>query len=129
LNPVYSKQPLPNEIVHAANKLKTQVSKLSDAQILFEMQHLLALLRQSHNGLDFDQQGKLVRLTQLPLVFYAFPEGLYIVDATDPYEDLIGARVLRFDNTTAERALQATGYVVPRENEMAILWSGPDFLN
>jgi hypothetical protein len=59
------------------------------------MQHLLALLRQSHNGLDFDQQGKLVRLTQLPLVFYAFPEGLYIVDATDPYEDLIGARVLR----------------------------------
>jgi hypothetical protein len=128
LNPVYSKQPLPNEIVRAANRLKIQISKFSDAQILFEMQHLLALLRQSHNGLDFDQQGKLVKLTQLPLVFYAFPEGLYIVDAAAPYEDLIGARVLRFDNTTAKRALQATEYVVPRENEMAILWSGPDFL-
>jgi tetratricopeptide (TPR) repeat protein len=128
LNPVYSKQPLPGEILQAANQLKRQIPKLSDAQVLFEMQHLLALLKQSHNGLDFDEPGKLVKLTQLPMVFEAFPEGLYIVDALQPYENLIGARVLQFHNTTAERALEATGYVVPRENEMAVNWSGPDFL-
>lgn len=128
LNPVYNKQPLPYEIVQAATRLKTQIGKLSDAQILFEMQHLLALLKQSHNGLEFDEPGKLVKLTQLPMVFKLFPEGLYIVDALQPYENLIGAKVLQFDDTSAERALEATGYVVPRENPMAINWSGPDFL-
>ena len=128
LNPVYSNQPLPDELVQAARRLKTQIPKLSDAQVLFEMEHLLALLKQAHNGLDFDTPGKIVKLTQLPLTFYAFPEGLYIVDAKQPYEDLIGSRVLRFDDTTAEKALEATKYIIGRENEMAILWGGPDRL-
>lgn len=128
LNPVYSKQPLPNELVQSARRLKAQIPKLSDAQVLFEMEHLLSLLKQSHNGLDFDTPGKLVKLTQLPLTFYAFPEGLYIVEAKQPYEDLIGSRVLRFDDTTAEKALEATKYIIGRENEMAVLWGGPDRL-
>lgn len=126
VNPVYSKQPLPDEIIQAASRLKTQIPKLSDAQIMYEMQHLLVLLRQSHNSLFIP--GKMVKLTQLPLTFYAFPEGLYIIDAIAPYEDLIGARVLRFDNTTAESALEATRYIIGRENEMAILSTGPDRL-
>lgn len=128
LNPVHSKQPLPDELVQAARRLKAQIPKLSDAQVLFEMEHLLALLQQAHNGLDFDTPGKIVKLTQLPLTFYAFPEGLYIVDAKQPYEDLIGSRVLRFDDTTAEKALEATKYIIGRENEMALLWGGPDRL-
>jgi tetratricopeptide (TPR) repeat protein len=128
LNAVYSKQPLPDELLRAANHLKGQIPKLSNEQILLEMQHLLVLLRQTHNELFPSGQERLVKLTQLPLTFYAFPEGLYIVDATQGYENLIGARVLRFDGTTAERALELTGYIIPRENDLELLWRGPDRL-
>lgn len=115
-------------MLHGAARLKKQVSNLSDAQIVFEMQHLLTLLKQSHNAIDFDAQVERVKLTELPLTFYIFPEGLYIVDAAAPYEDLIGAKVLRFDDTTAERAIEATKYVIARENDMAVVWSAPKHL-
>ncbi len=93
---------------------------------MVEMQHLLTLLGQTHNSLF--TPGNLVKLTQLPLYFYVFPEGLYIVDAVAPYEDLIGVKVLRFDDTTAERAIEASKYLVGRENDMAILWTVPENL-
>jgi tetratricopeptide (TPR) repeat protein len=126
LNPVYSKAPLPEELVRAADQLKYEIPKLSNEQVFVEMLHLLTLLNQSHNSLF--PSGDRVKLTQFPLYFYAFPEGLYIVDALAPYEDLIGARVLRFDDTTAERAIEATSYIVGRENDMAVLWTVPENL-
>src|SRR5207237_6046429 len=126
VNPVYSKQPLPVDLVQAAAELKKQIPKLSNEQIMYEMQHLLVLLRQSHNSLF--QPGKLVKLTQLPLTFYAFPEGLFVIDAAAPYENLIGSRVLRFDDSTAEKALEAVGYIIGRENDMAVISTGPDRL-
>ena len=125
-NAVYSKQPLPDKLVRAADKLKREIPKLSDEQMMVEMQHLLTLLGQTHNSLF--TPGNLVKLTQLPLYFYVFPEGLYIVDAVAPYEDLIGVKVLRFDDTTAERAIEASKYLVGRENDMAILWTVPENL-
>lgn len=126
LNPVYSKQPLPTELVQNAERLKKEIPNLSNEQILVELQHLLVLLKQSHNNLF--NPGNLVKLTQLPVYFYVFPEGLYIVDAVAPYEDLIGARVLRFDETPAERAIEANAFLTSRENEMAILWTAPENL-
>jgi tetratricopeptide (TPR) repeat protein len=130
LNPVYGsgKQPLPAEFLRAAQRLKTEIPKLSDAEIYFEMQHLLVLLGHTHNSLHAFLAGDLLNLKQMPLTFYVFPEGLYIVDAEKGYEDLIGARITQFDKTATERAMKAVEYVIPRENEMEILWRAPDFL-
>lgn len=130
LNPVYGfgKQPLPAEFLRSAEHLKTQIPKLSDAEIYFEMQHLLSLLRHTHNNLHAFLAGDLLKFKQLPLTLYVFPEGLYIFDAEKGYEDLIGARITHFDKTSVEQALKAVEYVIPRENDMEILWRAPDFL-
>jgi tetratricopeptide (TPR) repeat protein len=128
VNPVYSKQPFPDDLTQAADRLKQQIPVLSDARVLLEMQHLLVLLRQSHNNVLPSPKDKLGKLTQLPVTFYIFPEGLFIVDAVAPYEDLIGSRVLKFDNTTAENALDSIGYVISGENKMEIAWKAPDRL-
>ncbi|MCA1623704.1 MAG: hypothetical protein LC768_05480 [Acidobacteria bacterium] len=126
LNAVYSKAPLPEKLVRAADRLKKEIPKLSNEQIYVEMQHLLTLLGQTHNMLFIP--GDKVKQTFLPFHFYVFPEGLFIVDALAPYEDLIGAQVLRFDETTAERAIDATRYVNSLENDMQIIWSVSDWL-
>lgn len=123
LNAVYSKAPFPDQLLRAADKLKADIPKLSNEQIFVEMQRLLTFLGQTHNSLF--GTGERLKLTHLPLYFYVFPEGLYVVDALAPYEDLIGAQVLRFDDTTAEQAIEATRYIVGRENDMQILWTAP----
>lgn len=130
LNPVYGsgRQPLPAEFTRAAERLKAQIPKLADHEIYFEMVHLLVLLGHTHNGLFASVAGEKLNLKQLPVTFYIFPDGIYIVDAEKNYEDLIGSRVTHFDKSNAENALKALEYVVSRENEMEILWLGPDLL-
>ncbi len=87
----------------------------------------MSLLRQTHNGLFVP--GNLVKLKHLPLYFYAFPEGLFVVDAVAPYEYLIGAKIVSFDDTPAERAIEATRYIAGVENDMGILWTVPGNLS
>lgn len=131
MNAVFSRQPLPDTLARAADRLRQRIPRLTDAQIAVEMQHILVLLGHNHNTLYFPYapgvSGR-VAFTQLPLQLYAFPDGMYVTDAAPPYEELIGARVLRFDDTPAEQALRATGYVKDRENGVEILGSGPAFL-
>ncbi len=126
-NAVYSKKPLPEDFVRTADKLRKEIPQLSNEQIYFEMQHLMSLLRQTHNGLFVP--GNLVKLKHLPLYFYAFPEGLFVVDALVPYEHLIGAKIVSFDDTPAERAIEATRYIAGGENDMGILWTVPGNLS
>lgn len=131
LNPVYSRQPLPEILIRRAERLRERIPSLSDAQIAIEMQHLLTLLGHNHNNFHFlfvPEEAQRVAITEIPLTFYVFPEGLYVVDATAPHEDLIGARVLRFGDVPAERALRATEYARPRENDMELAWGGATLL-
>ena len=128
-NPVYRERPLPDSIVQAAARLRERIPSLSDVQIAIEMQHLLAMLGQAHHTFAFpylpDDPKARVRFTQLPVTFHLFPEGVYIIDADSSHRDLIGARVLRFDQTLAERAVRATAYMKERENDVELAQGAP----
>jgi tetratricopeptide (TPR) repeat protein len=108
-NAVYHDGPLPLAVTRAAAALKREVPTLSDAQIVVAMQRIVASLGQSHNGVWFPEKGSASRVQMLsvPFTFYPFPDGVFIVDAAPVYEDLIGARVLSFDDTPTEQALNA----------------------
>lgn len=131
LNPVYHSRPLPVDLQRAADDLRRDIPRLSDAQIAVELQHLLRLLGHSHNTLYFPYAGGMsgrVKFTQLPTDFYAFPDGIYIIDAQAPYEDLIGSRIIRFDDIPAEEALEAVRRVKDHENDVEVLSSGMAYL-
>ena len=131
VNPVYSLSSLPDTLERAAERLKQRVPELSDEQVALEIQHLLTLLGHAHNSLFFfvapNPQSR-AQFSQLPVSFWVFPEGLYIHSAREGHEDLIGARVLRFESTPAEAALRATERVAPKENLMELVWRGPDLV-
>jgi len=128
LNAVYSARPLPAGIQQAAENLRARIPNLSDAQIYVEMQRLLAMLGHGHNGFWPWIPSERVRLTQLPLTLYFFLEGLYVIDAENNYKHLTGSRVLRFGRAKTDEVVQAIRTVVDRENEMEVLWRGPEYM-
>lgn len=128
LNPVYSRAPLPDTLVRAAARLRERIPQLTDVHIAIEFQHLLRLLGHNHNTLAVWQPGRTVTFTQIPVTFYYFPEGLHVTAAREGFEDLVGARVLLFDDTPAAEALAAMDYVIGRENPMELVWMGPIFV-
>lgn len=131
VNPEYSGGSLPDQLVDAAERLRERIPSLTDAQVAVEMQRLLAMLGQSHNNLLFPYapglSGRLA-FTNLPLTFYQFPEGLYVIDAKAPHGDLIGARVLRFGSTATTDAMRAVQDLIARDSDSQIAWTAPTFL-
>ncbi|HEX7709163.1 MAG TPA: hypothetical protein VF701_22100 [Thermoanaerobaculia bacterium] len=125
LNAVYSGRPLPDEITAAAESLEARVPTVSDEVIAVELQRILAMLGHTHNGWYPWAQGARLSFTQLPVTFYVFPDGMYVIDAAPAHQDLIGSRVLAFDQTTADRAFELVSQVVDRENSIELLWRAP----
>lgn len=124
LNPVYSEQPLPDSMVQAAKELRERIPTLTDPQVAVGMQRLLTMLGQSHNTFFYPynspEENARVVFSRLPLEFYLFPDGLYVTAASALHEALIGARVLRFDDSPAVQTLGATRVMNDRENEVEV---------
>ncbi len=112
------------KVVH---DLKTSISHSTDEQIIVKMMKVLGTLGTGHNLL-IPTSSKIGALKKLPVQFYQFNDGLFIVDADKDFEKWIGYKVEMFENTSTELALQKTNAVNARDNDMQILWLGPYYL-
>src|SRR5262249_3848128 len=61
----------------------------------------------------------------LPMQFYLFKEGLYVVAADPKYRELLGAEVLRFDERGVSDVLTALEPLIHRDNDFWIAEVGP----
>ena len=107
--------------------LKTTISHSTDEQIVFKIIRLFGTLGSGHN-LILPSTPKIGALKKLPVQFYQFNDGLFIVDADKGLEKWIGYKVEMIENTPTELALQKTNAVNARDNDMQILWLGPYYL-
>ena len=124
---IYKSQPLPSALVQAATKLKAEIPRFSDERMLVELQRLMVFLGDGHcYVLPFGAQR--IASKVLPLRFYLFSDGLYVIDAEGEHERWIGSRVLKFANTPVEAALAQMSDLISRDNDMGIKWIGPLFL-
>jgi len=64
----------------------------------------------------------------LPVRFYNFADGLFVVSAQPAHEDLVGARLVAVDGHPAGEVLQRIAAVVPRDNEQGVDWIGPFYM-
>jgi hypothetical protein len=60
----------------------------------------------------------------VPLQFYAFPEGIFVIGADDKNKDLVGAEVLKIEETPPAEVLRRVEEHSSNENPMKILWGG-----
>ncbi|MBO0340346.1 TPR end-of-group domain-containing protein [Flagellimonas profundi] len=107
--------------------LKSEIDSFSDEQIIVELMKILGSLGNGHNLIIPTSPNK-GALRKLPVQFYQFNDGLFIVGAEKGFEKWIGHQVELIGNTTAEDALQKTNAVNARDNDMQTLWLGPYYL-
>jgi hypothetical protein len=129
LNAPVREQPVPDTVRALAARLSADVPRLSDAAVTVRLMQLLAVLGRGHNGLFPWMASRHGALNQAPVAFFVFAGGdVRIVRASPSYERLIGYRVKQVGDLPTLAALELIGSVVERENDMDLLWRGPEFL-
>ena len=100
----------------AVGKLNNDIPKLTDAQILIELMKLMRKLGDGHTGI-LGRLDNADAALAVPLQFYLFKEGLFVI-ATDPqHKDLLGSQVLRFGDSTVTQVMQALDPLMSRDND------------
>jgi tetratricopeptide (TPR) repeat protein len=121
VNPDYRGVPFPAELTRRYEQLKRDVPRLSDEEIFVGMGRMLAVLHQGHVALWGPRGNR-----YLPVRFYAFPEGLFIVEADSAYRGLEGARVMSFGAMPVDTALRRMSEASSVDGDMQHLWGVSD---
>jgi tetratricopeptide (TPR) repeat protein len=106
--------------------LSKNIPKLSDLQAALEVMKLMAQMGVGHtevlppHTLEFAQT--------LPIKFFLFKEGLYVIAADPKYQDLLGAQILNFGDASVDQAMAAVAPVVFRDNDMWLKSMVPNLL-
>jgi tetratricopeptide (TPR) repeat protein len=116
------------EFILQKEKITHKIPTLTDKQMTFELMTLVGMLGNGHN-IIVPANANRGALHQLPMKFYLFTDGLYVVSAKPEYSQWIGSRVLKFGRTVSEDALKLTSQVNARDNEMQSEWLGPYLLS
>ncbi len=108
-------------------ELKSSIDSLSDEQIIVELMRIFGGLGNGHN-LILATSPKVGALKKLPVQFYQFNDGVFIIEADENFEQWIGYKVESIENTPVEEALQKTNAVNARDNDMQTLWWGSYYM-
>lgn len=124
VNHLYRKQPLPEELTARQRALKRDVGKLTDEEIFLGMGRMLSPLKQGHVSLAIFPETTRLAVRTIPLQFYAFPEGIFVVRSDEKNADLVGAEVLRVEDAPPGELVKRIEEHASVENEMKMLWAG-----
>ena len=106
-----------------AAALAADIPKLTDDEILVRMSAIVRRLGDGHTHVRHN--GKPARLG---VHLHLFPEGLFIDAALAEHADLVGAKVLRIGNCSADEALALSEDITSRDNEMNLRAVSPRLL-
>jgi tetratricopeptide (TPR) repeat protein len=109
------------------NDIDCRIPELSDRQVVFAFMQLLGMLGNGHNFIvpAFGEKGS---FNQLPMQFYWFSDGLFVVNAIEPYRQWIGHKVEQVGDSSTLKALELIKTVNPRDNEMQQRWLAPYYI-
>src|SRR3954468_998760 len=125
---VYSKRPLPAGLFEAANRLSENVPRYSDERILAEFEHLASFAGDGHTYmLPFGSSRGVAHM--LPLRFYLFSDGMYVIDAFPGYERWIGSRVVKLGNSPTQVVIDRIRPTLSADNRYGYRWVAPPFLS
>ena len=102
----------------AVVELHDAIPTLTDYQISFGMQKIVASIGDGHSRLAYTSNG----LTMFfPLISWIFEDGLYITQARDNEQHLVGARVISVEGHSIEDLMDAYEAYMNRDNDMSKL--------
>lgn len=100
----------PGERTHfleALNGIRSNLDKLSDAEVIMQMAAAIAIADEPHTRLLLVRNA--TELRRLPIRVWWFQEGLYVIRSTPEYRDLLGCRIEDFDHVPTRQARDLVG--------------------
>jgi hypothetical protein len=122
---LYAKVPEP-KFQAEVERLKRDLPSLTDAQARARLRAITALVGDGHTASRLNAEGEPRR--SLPLHMFAFSDGVYIIGAASPYEELAGRRVVGVGPLAIDEAMAATRPYNSVDNPMGYLAGGPALL-
>jgi hypothetical protein len=109
-------------------RIREDLATMTEAGFLVAIMDLMGHRdRDGHSGAwAMAQTGS--RLHAWPIWLWEFPDGLRIVAAREPYDELIGARVTMVGGASAEDAIATVESLVPRDNASTLRGNLPIYL-
>ncbi|MFA0811314.1 S41 family peptidase [Microbulbifer epialgicus] len=108
--------------------IETNISNLTDQEIVFEFMQLLASVGNGHNFIVPTQSLK-GTFSQLPIYFYWFNDGIYIVSADQSHKHLVGRKVISVEGLPINFVMEKISSINARDNEMQRYWLAPFYLS
>ncbi len=106
-------------------KLHDAIPGLTDEQINVGIMKLLVRVGDGHTGFLGVREFTAKPTLTLPLKFYLFEEGMFIIAADPKYKDLLGAEILRFEDHAIAEIVQKLDTVISRDNAIWIKQVAP----
>lgn len=111
----------------AVKDLDTKIPNLTGNQIMLELAKIVSMVQDGHTGLWLPFAPE-ANFHALPIKFYLFKEGLFIQSAAPEYANVVGGKVLKIGNVSAEKAIEIVGEYVPRDNIFGVKNTAPMYL-
>jgi len=114
------------------NRIHSSVPSLSNNEIIVGIMRAVAVARDGHTRVNMKPSAQ--KLRRLPVRFYWFSDGLYVIKAAPQYADMLGDKVLEINGHKSEELVVHMGDIISG-NETSIRYSSsyflasPDFLN
>ncbi len=118
----------PETFQNKVDSISAAIPDLTDQEIVFEFMELIGLLGNGHNFI-IPAYAKKGNFSKIPMQFYWFSDGLYVVGAEEPYQSYIGSKIISFGSTPIDIAVERVKKINPRDNEMQQLWLSPYYLS
>lgn len=106
-------------------KIHDGIPKLSDAQIAIEMMRLMRKVGDGHSGLLGPTTPRPEWAETIPVLFYLFEEGLFIVAGDPKHKDLLGAQVMKFGGKTVNEIVETLHAASSEDNKIWIKQIAP----
>jgi hypothetical protein len=119
--------PLPDSLLAAGERFRARIPDWSDDRALAELMRLAAMAGDGHT---YVLPWGATRFTSrvLPLRFYQFSDGLFVIDADSGRECWIGAKVVALAHLPVPEIFRRIRPYVARDNDEGIVWAGPVLL-
>lgn len=116
-----------DEFEKAVKDLDAKIPTLTQNQIEMEFAKIVSMVHDGHTGLWLPFAPE-ANFHALPIKLYLFKEGLFIQAASPENANIVGAKVLKIGNVSAEKAVEIVGEYVPKDNIYGIKNTAPMYL-
>ena len=109
----------------AIAEFRDNLANMTHQEALVEFSHIIAFVDGHSSARYFNNP---VNFHRYPIKFYLFADGVYLIDAADPYRHLIGARLVQVGQLTADEAVERLSPYIANDNPMTIQSQLPSWL-